>query len=201
MQTGGLDTGRRRRHPRSHDGGSTAVAQRPTRVLSRRTPGSLPASVSTPSYDLGRLDPGIVHLGVGCFHRGHQAAYLDALAELDPASAWSVTGVGLRSCSKRPELLAQDLLYTTARNSDHGVAARVIGILRDYHSLNEDPRRVLTALRHPLTRVVSLTVTAPAYSQQSEGPSAFALIAEGLRRRRHLGLGAFTVLSCDNMPG
>ena len=175
--------------------------QPPSRVLSRRVLGSLPASVSRPSYDVDQLDPGIVHLGVGCFHRGHQASYLDALAELTPSAAWSVTGVGLRSSSKRTELLEQDLLYTVVQKSASGARARVNGILREYESMAEDPHRVLTALRDPLTRVVSLTVTAPAYRDESTGPSAFALIAEALHRRRHLGLDAFTVLSCDNMPG
>ena len=176
------------------------MIQRPRRTLRRRTLGSLPKWVSRPSYDAAQLEPGIVHLGVGCFHRGHQAAYLDALAELDPATAWSVTGVGLRSCSNRAELLAQDLLYTAVQKSTGGVNTRVIGILRDYHSQALNPVRVMATLKDPRTKIVSLTVTAPSYLDEEGDSSAFALIAEALRRRHHGGLDPFTVLSCDNMP-
>ena len=176
------------------------MLQRPRNTLTRRSLRSLPNWVSRPSYDVTQLDPGIVHLGVGCFHRGHQAAYLDALAELDPSSAWSVTGVGLRSCSKRAELLSQDLLYTAVQKSTGGVNARVIGILRDYHSLALNPDRVLASLTDPRTKIVSLTVTAPSYRDDADESSAFTLIAEALRGRRHRALDPFTVLSCDNMP-
>ena len=176
------------------------MIKRPLRTLSRRTLESLPTWVSRPSYDVAQLDPAIVHLGVGCFHRGHQAAYLDALAEVDPASAWSVTGVGLRSCSKRAELLSQDLLYTAVQRSTDAGNARVIGILRDYHSLALNPVRVMATLQDPRTKIVSLTVTAPSYRDDEGENSAFAIIAEALRRRRQEGLDPFTVLSCDNMP-
>ena len=177
------------------------MVQRPMPTLGRGSLDALPRWVSRPTYDAARLHPGIVHLGVGCFHRGHQAAYLDALAELDPTSAWSVTGVGLRSCSKRAELLGQDLLYTSVQRSTRGVDARVVGVLRAYHSMAEDAARVLTTLVDERTKIVSLTITAPAYREEDLDTSAFAVVAEALRRRRASGVGPFTVMSCDNLPG
>jgi mannitol 2-dehydrogenase len=177
------------------------MALRSQPALTRRNLGSLPRWVSRPSYDVAQLHPGIVHIGVGCFHRGHQAAYLDALAEVNPSAAWSVTGVGLRSCSMRTELLSQDLLYTAVQRSTSGANARVVGIHRDYHSYRDDRARVLATLRDERTKIVSLTITAPAYRAEAAESSAFSLIAEGLRRRRRLGLDPFTVMSCDNLPG
>jgi mannitol-1-phosphate/altronate dehydrogenase len=100
----------------------------------------------------------------------------------------------------RAELLSQDLLYTAVQKSTGGVNARVIGILRDYHSLALNPTRVMASLTDPRTKIVSLTVTAPSYRDEDDESSAFSLIAAALRRRRQAGLDPFTVLSCDNMP-
>ena len=175
-------------------------ALHPARLLGRATLADLPAGIGRPSYDLADLRPGIVHLGVGGFHRAHQAVYLDRLAELDSSLGWSVTGVGLRSCGARDELLAQDGLYTVIERDDAAEDARVVGVLRDYLSAHQQPGAVRAALSDPRTRLVTLTVTAPTYGLPASDGDVFALLARACHERRRRGAGPLTVLSCDNLP-
>jgi mannitol 2-dehydrogenase len=158
----------------------------------------LPAAVARPSYDVRSLRPGVVHLGVGMFHRAHQAVYLDRIADEGISDRWGVVGVGVRRCRARRELLAQDCLYSVTELSADGPRVRVIGVLQDYVSAAQDPGRALAALAHRDTHLVTLTVTAPTYTG-GDG-AVFDLLADALELRRRRGLVPFTVMSCDNLP-
>ena len=179
---------------------SLSSTSRPSQLLRRGDLSALPAALNAPTYDLASLRPGFVHLGVGVFHRSHQLDYLDRLARLDPAAGWSVTGVGLRSCQSRDELLAQDCLYTLIERTGEDASARVVGVLSDYLSAAEQPAAVLQRLADPSTEVVGLTITAPTYSADGDG-GVFDLQARALELRQARGLQPFTVLSCDNLLG
>eukprot|EP00922_Rhytidocystis_sp_ex-Travisia-forbesii_P054869 GHVS01081277.1.p1 GENE.GHVS01081277.1~~GHVS01081277.1.p1 ORF type:complete len:510 (+),score=49.03 GHVS01081277.1:896-2425(+) len=185
----------------------------------------MPRNVVLPLYRLVDTiaDEWIVHIGVGGFHRSHQSVYLDDLMKLKKpgGQSWAVCGVGLiEPDRKMAEILAkQDYLYTVLTRSSTINEARVIGCLRDYIYVPDEPGRLLTKLADVHTRIVSLTVTEKGYCQNTErhldgnNPliksdlkdmsiprSAIGLIVAGLRRRRELGITPFTVLSCDNLP-
>ncbi|MEV7428449.1 MULTISPECIES: mannitol dehydrogenase family protein [unclassified Nocardioides] len=171
------------------------------------TLGALPPRVSRPTYDVAALGTGVVHLGVGAFHRAHQAVYLDRLAALG-ARDWGVRGVGLRTNSHRAELAAQDFLYTTLELSFGQPRAHVVGVLRDYLAAGgrDGAANAIAALVDPRTLLVTLTVTAPSYAVSAATgpavpPTAFDLLARALGARRRAGQAPFTVLSCDNLPG
>jgi mannitol-1-phosphate/altronate dehydrogenase len=157
-----------------------------------------------PGYDRSRLVPAVVHIGLGAFHRAHQASYFDALAR-SGAAVWGITGVSLRHRSVPEALAAQDGLYTLLARDADGESARVVGSVRRALYAPEDPERVLGALADPRTQLVTLTVTGEAYAMPadpapSDRPdSAFDYLVAALARRRAAGAGPFTVLSCDNI--
>ena len=159
-------------------------------------PGVFPR-VKVPSYDRAGLRPGIVHIGVGGFHRSHQAVYLDRLATAGVSSEWGILGIGLRSGGAREELLRQNCLYSLLERSPTGDEVRVVGSLLDYVHGAREPGRALAALTSPETKVVSLTVTGDGYGPEEPLPR---FIAEALRLRREAGIPPFAVLSCDNLP-
>jgi mannitol 2-dehydrogenase len=154
--------------------------------------------VRVPSYDRAALRPGIVHIGVGGFHRSHQAVYLDRLAEAGISTGWGVLGVGVRSGGSRGDLLRQNCLYSVLERSPDGDRARVVGSLLDYLYVPQEPGRALAALTSSETKIVSLTVTGDGYGSEEPVPR---FLAEALRLRREAGVPPFTVLSCDNLPG
>ncbi|MPQ97058.1 mannitol dehydrogenase family protein [Modestobacter sp. I12A-02628] len=185
---------------------------------------SLSAAVARPGYDRAAVVPGIVHVGVGGFHRSHQAVYYDDLLGAGGDPAWGVCGVGLLpgDASMRDVLAEQDNLYTLlVTHPDGFVDARVVGSLVEYLFAPDDPDAVVERMAAATTRIVSLTITEGGYNvsavtgafdpahpgvqhdlQPGVPPrTAFGLVTEALRRRRELGLGPFTVVSCDNVPG
>ncbi|CAN7263517.1 mannitol dehydrogenase family protein [Mesorhizobium sp. LjRoot246] len=189
-----------------------------SRRLSGKTMLALPASVATPSYDRNQVVPGIVHLGVGAFHRAHQAAYVDDCLAAGE-TGWSITGVSLRSADTRDALAPQDGLYTLAIRSGGEEKLRVIGSIGAMLVAPEDPGAVLAALADPNTRIVTLTITEKAYLRAAGGgldaahpdivhdlanpqmpKTAHGFLAEALVRRRAAGTPPFTVLCCDNLP-
>lgn len=186
--------------------------------LSDRTLNSLPSNVSVPAYDRASVTPGIVHLGVGAFHRAHQAAYVDACLA-NGESDWGITGVSLRSPDTRDALKPQDGLYTLAIRDSAGEQLQVIGSIQSLLVAPEDPGAVLAALTDPRTRIVTLTITEKAYLRAADGAldsahpdivhdlanpgspkTAHGFLAESLARRRVAGTPPFTVLCCDNLP-
>ncbi|WP_434724406.1 mannitol dehydrogenase family protein [Mesorhizobium sp. RIZ17] len=179
---------------------------------------SLPSEVLVPAYDRASITPGIVHLGVGAFHRAHQAAYVDACLA-DGESDWGITGVSLRSPDTRDALAPQDGLYTLAIRDSAGEQLEVVGSILSLLVAPENPDAVLAALTDPRTRIVTLTITEKAYLRAADGTldgahpdivhdlanpgspkTAHGFLAEALARRRAAGTPAFTVLCCDNLP-
>ena len=178
----------------------------------------------TPTYDRKRLNVGIVHFGVGGFHRAHQAMYLDRLMNAGEALDWAICGVGVMEADRQMQeaLDAQACLYTLVEKHSDGVyEARIVGSIIEYLYAPDDPAAVIARLTDEATRIVSLTVTEGGYSiddvtgefnPQSPGvahdlePGAvpltfFGLITEALARRRENGTDPFTIVSCDNLQG
>lgn len=186
--------------------------------LSRSTLDRLPREVERPSYDPTRVTTGIVHLGIGAFHRAHQAVYTDALLAEDPS--WGILGVSLRSTDTRDALAAQDGLYSVSSVDGSGARRRVIGASTGVLVAPEDPALVLRRLSDPAVRIVSLTVTEKGYSHDpatgrlreddadirhdladlDRPKTTLGTLVAGLKRRRTEGLAPFTVLACDNLP-
>ncbi|WP_028280675.1 mannitol dehydrogenase family protein [Arthrobacter sp. H5] len=185
---------------------------------------SLPDNLSKPSYDRSRLKTGIVHFGVGGFHRAHQAMYLDRLMNKGQALDWAICGVGvLPGDARMKEVLdAQDCLYTLVLKHPDGTReARVIGSIIEYLHAPKDPDAVVEKMASADTRIVSLTVTEGGYNfhqgtgefdaanpdvahdlQPGASPrTTFGLVIEALHRRRSRGIAPFTVMSCDNIQG
>jgi mannitol 2-dehydrogenase len=192
--------------------------------LNESTLGSLAESVVVPSYDRRALTAGIVHIGVGGFHRAHQAMYLDQLMAEGEASDWAIRGVGMLEQDRRMKdvLTAQDHLYTlVVKHADGRREARVIGSIIDYLLAPDDPEAAIQAMAAPEIKIVSLTITEGGYNidrvtghfdlgrtdvaadVRGEGPprTVFGFVVEALRRRRERGVPPFTVQSCDNIPG
>lgn len=186
--------------------------------LSNRTLSALPTGVAEPAYDRARVRPGIVHLGVGAFHRAHQAVYIDDCLSAGERD-WGIVGASLRSADTRDALGPQDGLYTLAVRDGEGERLRVVGSLKSLLVAPEDPSALLTALVDPGVRIVTLTITEKAYLRAAGGGldrthpdiihdlantgaprTAHGFLAEALVRRREAGTPPFTVLSCDNLP-
>ncbi|WP_342659229.1 mannitol dehydrogenase family protein (plasmid) [Sphingomonas sp. NY01] len=185
--------------------------------LSPATLDLLPADVARPGYDRAAVMRGVVHLGIGAFHRAHQAVVFDrALAAGD--LRWGVTGVSLRSAETRDRLAAQDGLYTLLIRDGDAVTAQVIGAVREVLVAPEDPAAVVAALADPAVHLVTLTITEKGYrldrgrlrmddadvaadlADLSAPRTAIGLIVAGLAARRCAGVAPFTALSCDNLP-
>ena len=175
-----------------------------------------------PSYDRSLVTPGVVHVGVGGFHRAHQAMYHDRLMNQGVALDWGICGVGVMPADRRMKqvLDAQDGLYTLVlKHSDGTYEPRVIGSIVEYLYAPDDPEAVIEKMAAESTRIVSLTITEGGYNvsdltgefdMTNPGvvhdlePGAvprttFGLITEALRRRWTRGLGPFTIMSCDNL--
>ena len=197
----------------------TTAAAEPT-PLSLATLGALPPAVRRPGYERADLTPGIVHFGVGNFHRAHQAVYLDRLMGAGLAHDWAIIGVGTRPGDVRTlrTLEPQDWLTTVVEQSAEASSARVTGPMVGMIA-PDDTERTLRALADPRIRIVSLTITEGGYyvSAETGGFDAahpeivadldapeprtvFGLILAGLGRRRAAGVPPFTVMSCDNLP-
>ena len=183
---------------------------------------SLPPTIPRPGYDRSRVRAGIAHLGVGNFHRAHQAFYLDRCLT-DPAQqGWGILGIGVldnpAEREKAQALRAQQGLYTLTMCPPDGPATvRVIGSLVDYLHAPDDPEAALARLADPAIRIVSMTITEGGYNldpsgrfrletpevahdlRQTPPRTVFGLVTEALRRRRDAGTGPFTILSCDNL--
>jgi len=192
--------------------------------LNERTLKHWAGRLPVPRYDRRLVRPGVVHFGVGGFHRAHQAMYLDRLMNEGRALDWGICGVGVMPVDRRMKdaLSAQDGLYTLVlKHSDGTYEPRVIGSIVEYLFAPDDPEAVVEKLAAQSTRIVSLTITEGGYNiddttgefdasnagvigdlQPGAPPrTVFGLITEALRRRREAGLAPFTVMSCDNLQG
>lgn len=168
--------------------------------LGAATLNRIPAA-SRPGLAPGTVRPGIVHLGLGAFHRAHQAVYTEA-AMLAGGGDWGIIGVAPRSRGVLDALAAQDNLFsvvTLGGMTQGGGAepARVIGSLVGTVHAASDPAEVVRRLADPAIRVVTLTVTEKAY--RTDAPVPLLLLA-GLAARARADAGPITLLSCDNLP-
>jgi mannitol 2-dehydrogenase len=177
-----------------------------------------------PAYDRRRVTPGVVHFGVGGFHRAHQAMYHDRLMNQGTALDWGICGVGVMAADRMMQqvLDAQDGLYTLVlKHSDGTWEPRVIGSIVEYLFAPDDPEAVIEKMAAPSTRIVSLTITEGGYNisdvtgefdvtnpdviadlePDAVPRTVFGLITEALRRRRQRSVTPFTVMSCDNLQG
>ncbi len=184
---------------------------------------------AVPSYDRSQVSPGIVHIGVGGFHRAHQAMYLDRLMNQGQALDWGIVGLGVMPSDvrMRDALASQDHLYTLTTKAPDGTEdIRVIGSIIDYVFAPDDPAAAVTMLADPRIRIVSLTVTEGGYNidhvsgafvddsehiahdrdalQAGDYDSLrtfFGLVTAALAERRRTGDRPFTIMSCDNIQG
>ena len=190
--------------------------------LSRDAFKELSETAAVPKYDPRLLKPGIVHFGVGNFHRAHQAVYLDDLFNTGRGHDWALVGAGVRPADEamRKKLMAQDWLTTVVEQEAEHSSARVTAVMVDHLKVG-DVAATVARLTDPATRIVSLTITEGGYyidpATQHFDPThpdivgdarnpaspktAFGLILAGLRARRNARLEPFTVMSCDNIPG
>ena len=173
-----------------------------------------------PAYDRKSLTPGIVHIGLGNFHRAHMAVYLDDLFALGGDHDWAIIGAGVRApdAAMRDAMLAQDCLSTVITLDPAGKSARRIGAMIDFLPVEADNAALIAAMSRPEIRIVSLTVTeggyfinaatgafdptAPEIIEDAADPhrTAFGAIIAALKARRAAGVPPFTVMSCDNLP-
>jgi mannitol 2-dehydrogenase len=190
--------------------------------LRNDTLAALPGDVTAPRYDRRKLRSGIVHIGVGHFHRAHQAMYLDELMRHGSALDWAICGAGVRPGAPaiRDALGAQDHLYTlTVKEPDGSRHNRVIGSINEYRYAGDDPAGLVAQIAEPAIRIVSLTITEGGYGIDpatgaftGESPeiqadlrgvtpnrTAFGLVLQAMRLRRARGDGGLTIMSCDNI--
>ncbi|TCM20512.1 fructuronate reductase [Novosphingobium sp. PhB165] len=187
--------------------------------LSNETLAAVPASVARPAYDRAAVKAGVVHLGIGAFHRAHQAAVFEAaLASGD--LRWGVIGVSLRSASVREQMAPQDGLYTLLVREGEVQTPQIMGVVQRVLVAPEDPEAVIAALASPDTHLVTLTITEKGYCLDRktgklmaedadvaadlaglERPrTAAGFLVAALARRRAQGLAPLSILSCDNLP-
>jgi mannitol 2-dehydrogenase len=191
--------------------------------LSNATLKDLPDGVKRPNYDRDALAPGIVHIGLGNFHRAHQAWYLHRLMQQGEALDWAIIGAGVRPNDElqRKRLKSQDYLATLIELDPAGRSAEVIGPMIDFAVVQEDNAPLITQLADPSIRIVSLTITEGGYyiepvsnefdsshpdiqhdaANPTKPHTAFGAIVAALRIRRDADLGPFTIQSCDNLQG
>jgi len=167
----------------------------------------LPADVARFSYDRTAQKTGIIHFGVGAFHRAHQAWYTD-LAMNAGERDWTICGVSLRSAAVADQLNPQDGLYTLTERGGAESATRLIGSIRELLVGTLEAEAITARIAAPECRIVSFTVTEKGYARAADGTldfelaqaSFYPLLAAGLARRRAAGLPGVALLSCDNLP-
>ncbi|ODN71967.1 mannitol dehydrogenase family protein [Methylobrevis pamukkalensis] len=190
--------------------------------LSLASLGEVPAGVDTPFYSRDDLSAGIVHFGIGNFHRAHQAIYLDDLFNLGLDRDFAIVGAGVlpSDALMRERLAGQDYLTTVVEQEAGRSSARITGPMIDFLPPG-NAAATIERLADPAIRIVSLTITEggyfidpatgvfnpahPAIAADAAAPEApatvFGLILAGLKARRDRGIPPFTVMSCDNIPG
>ncbi|WP_269585846.1 mannitol dehydrogenase family protein [Roseibium sp. Sym1] len=191
-----------------------------TRKLNNTVLATLPETVKAPAYARADLSPGILHIGVGNFHRAHQAIYLSKLFDLGEGRDWAIVGAGLKpyDTAMRDRLAPQDWLTTVVELDPNGLSAQVCGAMIDF--IEVDPAALIERLSQADIRIVSLTITEGGYfvdpntggfdtrhpeiQADLEHPdtpgTVFGVLVAALLRRRDRGLPPFTVMSCDNLP-
>jgi len=191
--------------------------------LSQSTLSQLPAGAVAPTYDRAALTAGIVHIGLGNFHRAHQSWYLHRLMQMGQAQDWAIIGAGVRpyDADMRDRLLAQDCLTTLIELDPASSNAEVVGSMIDYLPIEQGNKSLIQRMAQSDIRIVGLTVTEGGYyldpvtkgldvahpdivhdGEHPDTPkTAFGAIVAALRLRRDAGVGPLTGLCCDNLQG
>lgn len=191
--------------------------------LSNKTLSDLPENIKRPLYDRSTLTPGIVHIGLGNFHRGHQAWYLHRLMQRGEALDWAIVGAGVRPNdeAQRLKLASQDYLTTLIELDPAGRSAEVVGSMIDYVPIEDGNGPLIARMSDPAIRIVGLTVTEGGYyidpvtkgfdaghpdirhdaANPDRPRTAFGAMVAALKLRREKGSGPFTGQSCDNLQG
>ena len=191
--------------------------------LSNTSLRDLPPGIPGPSYDRAGLTPGIVHIGLGNFHRAHQAWYLHRLMQQGLCHDWAIIGAGVRpqDAEMRARLADQDYLTTLIELDPSGRSAEVVGSMIGYVPVEDGHGALIAQMADPAIRIVAMTVTEGGYfidpatggfdashpdtihdaAHPGQPRTAFGAIIAALRLRRDRGLGPFTCQSCDNLQG
>ncbi|MGD8175765.1 mannitol dehydrogenase family protein [Marinimicrobium sp. ARAG 43.8] len=187
--------------------------------LSNETLSHVPDRVQPPAYDRTQLKAGIVHLGIGAFHRAHQAFYTEAVLNRFGGD-WGIIGCSLRSASVREQLAPQDGLYTLVERSSDEEKLQIIGAVTSVMVGPEDPAALVQVMADPAIKIVSLTVTEKGYCHDpatgdlnlenpdiqhdlrhlSNPKTAIGYLVASLKARMETGVSSFTAMSCDNLP-
>ncbi len=188
------------------------------KALTLATLAGLPAGVARPAFDTQAIDVGILHLGLGAFHRAHQAVYTDDILAVDPR--WGICGVSLKTPRATESLAAQDGLYTLLTRSGEGIEPRVIGSVRETLFAGADRAGLIARFADRRIMVVTATVTEKGYCHDPaagalnvahpdivhdlahpDAPeSAVGILVAGLAARRAANAGPLTFVCCDNLP-
>jgi len=174
----------------------------------RLSPANQPASSTCeqPTYDRDAQAVGIVHFGIGAFHRAHQAWYTDRAMDAGCRN-WAIMGVSMRSADVATQINPQDGLYTVTERSAAGRQTRLVGAVRRVQVASHARNAVIAALAQPAVHIASFTVTEKGYCRAGDGSldpaladtGFYPLLAEALRRRMVAGIPGLTLLSCDNL--
>lgn len=190
--------------------------------LNQKNLSALSEHLSTPSYDRQAIRSGIVHIGVGGFHRSHQAYYMNQLLEKHNELGWGICGVGLREGDRKigEVLKKQDCLYTlVTQYPDGSEKSEVIGSIHKFLLAPDSPNSVIDKMAHPEVKIVSLTITEGGYNfnpntgdfdfenpdvkhelaHPNEPKTIYGYLTAALRKRKSKGIPPFTILSCDNI--
>ena len=199
-----------------------SLSKRIEMKLNNNNLSKIKSHIPVPTYDRKQLKTGIVHIGVGGFHRSHQAYYIHQLLQKGGAKDWAICGVGLREADRNMAnvLTKQDGLYTLVTQYPNGKAeSEVIGSIMEYLLAVDDPQLVIDKMAHPDTKIVTLTITEGGYNfnpitgdfnfekpdiqdelvNPKEPKTVYGYITAALRIRRKQGSLPFTILSCDNI--
>ncbi|VAW10914.1 Multiple polyol-specific dehydrogenase [hydrothermal vent metagenome] len=190
--------------------------------LSRTALSRLSGNIQLPEYRRSALRPGIVHIGVGNFHRAHQAVYMDDLFSRGVDHDWAIVGAGVRQDDARMRklLAGQDFLSTVVELDPEGTTGRIVGSMTDFLPVQKHNTALVEAMARPETRIVSMTVTEGGYfidpstnafdaghreiildaNTPSSPQTLFGAIVLALSKRKYARTAPFTVLSCDNIP-
>ena len=189
------------------------------RRLSSATLDALPDDVIRPAYDRAAVRAGVVHLGIGAFHRAHQAAVFDDVLNAGDLR-WGIVAASLRSPRVRDQMAPQDGLYTMLVRDGSSERAQIIGAVQRVIVAPEEPLALLDALASPHTHIVTLTITEKGYkldpatgeliehdpqlaadlASLTRPQTAPGYLVAALAKRKALGLPPFTAISCDNLP-
>ncbi len=190
--------------------------------LDKKTLNQVALRIPCPTYNRSEIKTGIVHIGVGGFHRSHQAYYMHQLLERFKLTNWAICGVGLRGedLNMATILRKQDCLYILVTQHPEGkVDSQVIGSIKEYLFAPDNPKAVVDKMAHPDTKIVSLTITEGGYNfnpttgdfnfanpniqhdlaNPDHPKTVYGYLTASLRKRQVNNLSAFTILSCDNM--